>query len=275
MNSSVTSMIVAFGSVCVFIGLVFLVGDTPQTEPRFATWGGTGTVTSFKDAELTGTSEQFTYTQPSVLLPSLRPAEESKTLLATEEKTVFRSSLKQTPYTIEDLSGVLSLIPTGLMTVAKGVNRSPAQQSLYEYGNTVGEALEELDIQYGSRQVSIMKDFYSDRLSQSKKDAVRSLAHALAETGTILSEEVEVPESVRTLHSKFAGGYRDLGARLLQIVDAEGDEELLSRINAYNTSAEQFAVSYAGLAQFFSTMGVTFTQSEPGRMFMFTGQAGL
>ena len=249
-NYSLSALSILCGSVLLLVA-VSLSSRPTQTAPSVGTWGS-GTVVTLGTLQYAQTPEQATLSQQSVLLPSLSSSDPTPVSSPTEG----HASASPVPQTntsfVTEVPDIWSLFSTGLLKLKGNATptRSAFQESLYGYGNDAGQVLENLDAQYGGRQVSIMKDFYTDRSNTAKQQKVKELANALSETGDALVS-LSVPESVTSLNTKLANGYRDLGTLLTQIPDAKGDEDLLAKINSYNTAAETFVTAYVSLAGFF------------------------
>lgn len=277
MHNSVTAWIISLGSVIIFIAVAVYVYPTTQ-NPQFITWGNGTVIVPQHPLSREATQEATKREDITVALPAVQALEIQKNepAIVTGFLRTKSPETQNIPAKLDSLSDLWDLIPSGLLSVTTHTPvRSAFQEALYEYGNAAGQVLESLDTNYGQRQVNIMKDFYSDRSSPQKQRVVIELASALKETGETLENLPSIPESALPLNTRLAHGYIDLGEKLELIPSATSDDALLAAINTYNSSVEEFIGTYSSIANLFSSAGVTFNQTEPGRMFVFTQQAGL
>jgi hypothetical protein len=80
-----------------------------------------------------------------------------------------------------------------------------------------------------------------------------------------------VPSQAVEAHKALAQSYIQAGTRLSAIADAKSDADFLKAIEAYNAAADTLANRYIDLTVIFSLSGVTFSQDDPGSIFMFSG----
>lgn len=167
------------------------------------------------------------------------------------------------------LEYVYSFLPRGTVTTSTPQEqRSRTQLSLHSYGNEVGSYIQSFK-SLNRGQINVLRQFFEDRESESKREAVVDLAHKFQRLGEDLGRIDIVPTEVAAPHAELAAGYEDLGDRLLAIANAGGDEVLLEAVTAYNETADEFAETYQQLVTLFSVHDVTFSEGEEGRIFVF------
>ncbi|NBV76892.1 hypothetical protein EBR66_01890 [bacterium] len=171
------------------------------------------------------------------------------------------------------LSSIVAALPHGTLTLdspPQAEKRSSYQQNLYDYGNAAGRIIEAYQAEYQARQVPIMRDFYADRQNLEKQAAVQKMAKALEEVGDSLRALDSVPSGTLITHQKLARDYVSVGQNLATLSRSATDQSLLESISTYNTSVESLIKDYVALADMFSLAQVTFSNDDPGRVFVFT-----
>lgn len=173
-----------------------------------------------------------------------------------------------------DVSASYSFIPQGLISTSTGARRTKEQQALYDYGNEAGSYIETYqDTHQNAPQV--MKAQFEDRQNAEKAQALRDIGTALTQVGLALDHIEEVPGSVASANTLLAKSYKEVGAKLSQIPDAQRDEDLAKAIQTYNAAADDLTKHYVSLALLLSLSGVTFELQDPGSVFTFTQGSGL
>lgn len=183
---------------------------------------------------------------------------------------------KQDPKTTsDDLSLAYSFIPRGLLSAPPPKEeRSPTQQRIYEYGNTVGSSIQSYEVLH-TNDPQKLRDQAEDRQNIEKAETVRAIGHSMRSLGESLARMEDVPTEMKTNHEKLAQSYIEIGKNLAKVPDAQGDQAFLAAIEAYNASVEIFIQRFVAVATAFSAYGVTFDQSEPGSAFVFTNTNSL
>lgn len=170
--------------------------------------------------------------------------------------------------TLDDIYGYL---PQGL--VSPPTDRTPrmteTQSALYDYANTVGSYIESYFDTWGTQQTTVMRQYFEDRTSAVKKATAYELADALENLSNDLSEVEQIPPALQKEHERLVSGYQALSNATRVIIDAEGDDAFLNAINASNAHADSFAKNYIAIVDILSTHTVTFTNTDPGRVFSF------
>lgn len=167
-----------------------------------------------------------------------------------------------------------TFIPSGLISTTTPTKpRSAAQQALYEYGNEVGSYIQTFEgIGRGSPQ--ILKNQAEDRQNKAKGEAVKDVGRALSAVGTGIEGIEEPPSQAASIHAALIKSYRDAGAKLSLIPEAQRDEDFIAAINEYNASVLILSKNLVALATLFSAAEVRFAQEDPGSVFMFTNSGG-
>ena len=174
-----------------------------------------------------------------------------------------------------DLSLSYTFIPSGLVaTTTKGPRRSELQESLYQYGNDVSSHISTFEDGHMNAG-QVLTDQLQDRQNPQKAQAVRNIGMALQETGKNLQRMEQVPSVVSAAHAALAKSYINAGIQLAKVPEAQGDNDFLAAIQAYNTTADQLGRDHVVLANIFAGAGVTFAPSDPGSVFSFSGGTGL
>ena len=161
-------------------------------------------------------------------------------------------------------------IPRGLIsTTSPSGARTETQQLLYEYGNEIGSSIESFEQEH-SNTPQILKEQVEDRTNPDKAAAVVNLGRALEAMGANLSGMDRVPGAMAAAHKALAESYREIGKNLALIPKAQRDQDFIQAIETYNASADTFTKRYIQIVSLFGAYGVTFTSSDPGRVFTFS-----
>ncbi|OGG45020.1 hypothetical protein A2673_02935 [Candidatus Kaiserbacteria bacterium RIFCSPHIGHO2_01_FULL_50_13] len=266
----------------VLVGLLIVSSRTAHNPPPYATtWGGTsGIYVPALSAPKRDISDSFVQLSPfqySPPLPALSAPDENKPEKdVLDVYTLLLSSVRPSSYPVlatEDtsfLDEIYSLVPQGLRAVSEPPDRSDEEHVLYEYGNEVGSYIHAYEASYGTRAVSILKDFYADRENTTKEEEVRRLGLSIAHVGEEMLAMVFVPESLSGMHALIAERYKDAGSKLGAITGAQNDSELLDHINESNAAADSLVTAVVTLATFFSVAEISFSSHEPGSVFTFS-----
>jgi hypothetical protein len=290
-----------FTASLALIGLLVLIGSSivfrhgvaNPPAPEIAAWGGggdtlnpleivPGTVTVGQNdiSHRVQDSPPYTYTMPDLkgsITPPPPPSAQNSDDSFNYEK--FMAGLGQNSSWSGQQSGVTDITyafpPASLFVVpTPTTERSPIQQSLYNYGNEVGSYIQSYEQQHPD-QTRVLKDQLEDRDNPSKVEAVVRLGRDLSGIGTSLLGMEDVPSVVSTAHTKVAKSYQTMGQNLKLVPEARSNEALLSAIKTYNASADVFAKDFVALVSFFSTYGVTFGPEDAGSVFTFTYSGGM
>lgn len=192
--------------------------------------------------------------------------------------SITAGSASHNPVAVSDdtsLQAAYEFIPQGLIsTAAPGRPRTAEQRALYEYGNEVGTYIQTYED--GHRDTSpVLKDQIADRGNVQKSQAVKDIGTALKKVGLSLERIDTVPSAVKTMNQGLAEAYITIGEKLSAVADARTDDEFIAAVTAYNASADAFVGKFVAIAQYLTLSGVTFTASDPGSVFTFSGGGGL
>lgn len=188
----------------------------------------------------------------------------------------FLASLRPTSYPVSEtddtsfIAEVYALLPSGLISTTTAQRRTKTQQALYEYGNEVGSIMESFDSAYQDQQTTILDDYHADPENVEKQETMRTLAKSIAHIGTQMTSMEFVPENISAMHALLATRYLEAGRALEAIVGTKTDEELLSRIETYNATADNLGTALVSLSILFESTGVGFASYDPGSVFTFS-----
>ncbi|TSC86990.1 MAG: hypothetical protein G01um10148_95 [Parcubacteria group bacterium Gr01-1014_8] len=168
-----------------------------------------------------------------------------------------------------------SFIPSGLMsTTGSAKQRTPAQDELFEYGNSVGSYIQGFDDLHGN-MIQVLKDAYEDRKDPEKIARAMQIGADYVQLGKEL-EEMEVgPKVVRSAHLALAKAYQVAGSNMIAKMKTSSDEDFIAAVNTYNQSVEDFTKRYIALVTIFEVAEVQFSQDDPGKVFMFQSAPSL
>ena len=168
-----------------------------------------------------------------------------------------------------------SFIPRGLISasISKPKVRMSEEQALYDYGNAVGENIKAFENTHKNTN-EILKGFFPEKggfasQNQTAVNAVLSLANDYVQLGNTLAKTSAVPDSVQTLHIALAKSYADVGAGLAMVAKTGADGDITKAILAYDSIADMFIKNFVALAEFFSALGIKFSETDPGNVFQF------
>ncbi|MFZ2886975.1 MAG: hypothetical protein WA021_04115 [Minisyncoccia bacterium] len=164
-----------------------------------------------------------------------------------------------------------AFIPRGLISIGETPPPSPDQQAFREYGNSLGITLQAFANAHPDMPQTL-KDQAEDRSNSLKVAALKQLAADFTRLGDTVAAMGSVPSGVTSANQALAAAYRDVGTKLAKIPDATADEPFLAAINTYNTSAENLSRRLVAISDLFVSRNVGFTTSDPGNIFMFSGQ---
>ena len=277
---------IAGAGILILLG-VFIVKERASVAPDSSTtsvWSGVGTHLFNPSPGVSGPFENnseniysdvrsgppFYYNPTPAQAPPMSTGENNfdfdafLAILANPQKTGVTSnddSLLDTAY---------SFIPGGLIsTSASSENRTPSQQTLYNYGNEAGSFIQSFENSFRNAS-QILRDQSEDRENPQKNAALVSLAESLAGVGDALERMEDVPSEIRAAHGKVVASYREMGEKLGRVPEARRDDTFLSAIRDYNTTVESYLKNYVALATLLSAYGVVFTAEDPGSVFTFT-----
>lgn len=171
-----------------------------------------------------------------------------------------------------DLKNVYSYIPSSIVGSSTPGEKTltAAQYALYEYGNEAGGSIESYMTLWGNAQASIFKGFLEDIHNPEKADQARAVAEGLIEVGESLERMEVLPPAVVSAHKNLYESYKTIGENLIVVTEANSDDSLLSSIEKYNASVDQFARNYLTIVTIFSLNDITYDSNEPGSVFVFT-----
>lgn len=162
-----------------------------------------------------------------------------------------------------------SFIPGGLIaTTTLAKPRTTLQDTLYLYGNQVGDAIISFEASHPN-QPAILKNHVEQPNDPEARAALKKLGDDLARLGDTLGALGEIPEQAAAAHRGVVGSYRNIGTKLAAVSMAEGNDALFDAIVTYNAAAEDFAKKFVSLALVFQSYSVTFSPGDGGSVFVF------
>lgn len=168
-----------------------------------------------------------------------------------------------------------AFIPQGLVsTEAQIAKRTPLQEELFVFGNTLGSNVKNFYDTHPSGAL-IMKDHIEDRTNPEKVTAVRHFGIDMAQLGVDIQSIQIIPKPAQALHKAYGATYRLVGSNLVKVAEAKTDEELLDAIAAYNASVEELSKRFVALVDLFASYQVTFGSVDQGNVFVFSTKFGL
>lgn len=174
-----------------------------------------------------------------------------------------------------DLSGAYAYIPGGLVAPQNNTaKRTPTQEALYEYGNSVGSLIQSFELDHQNMS-QVLTDEANDRTDATKVQKLAALGTDLMHLGNAMLQEDSVPPQATELHAALAGSYVEIGGKLVAVSKMQRDSDFLAAVQAYDASADKFIQKYVALAQLFGSYGVQFASSDPGSVFSFSSASGL
>ena len=165
-----------------------------------------------------------------------------------------------------------AFVPSALIsTSTTDKKRSATQQTLYDYGNTVGSIIDTYEVTHGNA-TRILQAQFDNRQDPTRAAALVKLGRDLADVGIALEqiEAEEIPSSILAAHEAFAKSYKDIGATMQKIPDQQYARDFLKALDAYNASVSNNIKRYLAIISIFSSYGVTFAENDSGHVFVFT-----
>ncbi|MBL8158250.1 hypothetical protein JNK62_01805 [bacterium] len=277
------------------VGLLFLgialVANRIDVNPASSSgaWGGAGGAFfgTIKNAIPTGvnTSDVVVRLQSPddayAAVPIYKPTEQTDVPAGVDDIASLLAQLVQhtpvTPASTQEPAtpDSYSFIPQGLVSTEPTTKKLSAEQErLKSYGNAVGTHIKGYeDTHAGSAQ--ILKDHVEDRTNPDKIRALKILGTDMQQLGNDLKDLAEVPADIAGMHRTYANAYFAAGANLILIADTSSDEQFVDAITKYNAVVEKLSVQFQLLVALFGTNEVSFSQSEPGSIFMFSPNLSL
>jgi len=276
-----------------FLFGAFIVSESGPVVPKtmqVVTWEGSGVATnpiSYVPSVSGDQNSQSILQQVQSTAPYtyIAPAEQSNPVPAAQSGDSFDlnaflkslsgisgSASSNAPTSTSGDAGVTdayAFIPSGFVaTPSPSASRSPVQQSLYDYGNAVGSYIQAFESTH-TDETAVLQAQSDDRTNAAKAAALEKLGNDLANVGTEMLAMNDVPPSIASAHQALAQSYIEIGGKLAQVPNAQGDSDFVTAIETYDTSVNLFVTHYVALAQLFGAYGVTFSQTDPGSVFSF------
>ncbi len=278
----------AAAGILVIIGAIIVESRSPAQPGQLSVWGGTGAPllnpTSYTPQTIVADIQKggsATDVSSAYIPPNTNPDAE---IPAQQHDASFDSlldSLTQKPgqkpaaTTSADVSYAYSFIPQGLIAATTtAVVRTKEQQVLYTYGNDAASYIQTYE-DSNRNAPTALKDQAEDRQNPQKIQAVKLVAAGLRTAGESLLGMEDLPAEVASVHKALAESYIEVGRKLSQVPDANGDDAFIAAVNAYNSAADTLVGNYVALASVFSLNGVKFSPEDPGSIFTFSGGGGL
>ena len=172
----------------------------------------------------------------------------------------------QAAKTYEDLTGAFTFVPSKQNVTQK--IRTKEQESLFIYGNEIGRRIQGFAaVNPNMAQTVVNQATHRDNPSYGA--AVRELGTRYAALGENILSIEDVPTSAVSQHKALGEAYVNLGKALAAVPEAADDQAFLAAVTTYNNKADAFTLSFVAMATMFSTLGVTFDESDSGSAFSF------
>jgi hypothetical protein len=274
MHMRVKLYLLAGASVLIVASTVLFAALRNGPSETASTWEAASGFLPWNERESLERPDERTFTGNAVdlgvvpLPEAYVPTEESFDELAS----LLSSLVNTAPATGTDATFTPSsyaFIPQGILSISGARPRTPTQQELYEYGNTLGLALAAF-ADLHTTMIQTLKDQAEDRANPSKAAAVVRLGDDFIALGADIEAMGSVPSPALATHAALAAAYKDAGAKMKFIPAAQGDTAFLDAINAYNASAEKLSKSLIGAIDLFQTNDVTFSPTDAGSIFTFS-----
>jgi len=166
-------------------------------------------------------------------------------------------------------SDIYAFVPaTVALETPEPASLDQRQRELKDYGNEAGSYVESFTDRWRD-QAQILKQFIEDIDNEEKAQLVDDLAFSLSRVGRDLDGMDIIPDLAKGAHARLVSGYISIGQKLTAVANARSDEELLDAIIAYNEAADDFAEDYLSVVTLLSVAEVTFSNNEPGSVFVF------
>ncbi|MDB5187891.1 MAG: hypothetical protein JWO50_411 [Candidatus Kaiserbacteria bacterium] len=240
---------------------------TPQTTPSQAYATQTLPYTTNSTGNNTGSALQGSYT--AVTTDNLDALLQSISLPAgTKPKTQTTSS------SVGDIN-VWSYIPSGLVSTSSAPSRSGTQDALYQYGNEIGSMIQGYEATHQS-VVQIITGAVNDRQDSAKEAAVEKIGRDMIELGNNIASVDTAPKTIKPSGSALAQSYKTVGTSLIKTAQAQSqrDADYIAALKTYNATTDTFTHAFVGIALVFSLNEVSFSQTDPGSVFTFSGGSG-
>lgn len=167
-----------------------------------------------------------------------------------------------------DSSNIYSFLPNG-----DGGNitpsRTPEQIALRAYGNEAGAAVGVLEATTAPYTESLPA-FFSDP-STNTAQPLLAIAKALDATADTLNTIESIPANATDMHQTLINKYQAASLALRTLASVRKNEDFLDSINTYNKRVEELGSAFVALVIFFAEENVTFGNTDPGAVFMFSG----
>ena len=172
------------------------------------------------------------------------------------------------------LNDIYSLIPATTVpspTLQAAPARTASQQALYIYGNEAGLAILTFD-NANQNMAQNLKDWVDNRSNTALQAPVNGVADSMVATGNQILALSNVPASASAANTRLGQSLVTAGEELRAVVEASGsDSALADAMKTYDASADEFTKSYVALADLFTLEGITFSSSDTGSAFSFSG----
>lgn len=190
-------------------------------------------------------------------------------LLKSIKPSAYTGNLTASEGTLDE---IYHFIPKNIGSAGVSNQRqmNKTQRDLYNYGNEAGSSVELFSSIWAPVQANIHRSFVEDRANPDKAASLKKLGNALTEVGLSLSYMELIPLPMKTAHGNLAAAYQKVGGKTIAIADARADDELLAAIDLYNAAADDFLKAYLAVSTVFNLNSVSFSDVDPGRMFVYT-----
>jgi hypothetical protein len=188
--------------------------------------------------------------------------------------SITPSASTQALFTDSDQESAYYYIPKTLSTgpVRTTFEMTDAERALYNYGNDAGAPIELYGTLWGNTQAFVHRGFVEDRDDPKKREDLLKLAGGLSDVSMSLKDLDFMPGEVTKYHADIVDAYAAVAEKTRALAQTQTDEELLTAIEDYNAAADEFLRAYLSLSNVFLLNNITYPETEPGRVFVYSGQ---
>lgn len=140
---------------------------------------------------------------------------------------------------------------------------------LYSYGNAAGNIVKTLE---ENQQATILAlDTFTTSPTDTNAAPLNIFAEKLHKTARDLLAIPLIPSSAKSTNESLASGYEATANALETLASVRDETKIIDAVFAYNDTVEKLGTAYVRVVLLFSSFGISFSPSDSGYTFMFTG----
>lgn len=256
------------------IGIEPSSNTTIQTAPIQQTYAPTPSSLATDTAPIVIQSNAATSTTPPHNTAQAITEDDLTTLLNELTPHITHVSLDtaSTPTTTDTSLNWLYIPPTMVISTTSPKSQTPLQQSLYQYGNDIGSIIQGFDATH-TGTVQTLTNAINDRHDTTKEQAVERIGKDMINVGNGILAEGAIPDAAAAGNTALGNSYIASGKALIASAQAENqlDATYIAALQAYNKTSLTVIRAANALSLVFSLNQVSFSRSDPGSVFMFSG----